>query len=145
MKLYQALLPLLFLTTSNTALSNTNELDSTVITSETAKTTQHEWGTLITYYNGETAGTKDAFSAVAIINPGMEIHPPHEHSEEEYLMILAGSGTWILHDKSFEAKTGDILFAKPWDNHGLKNTGKTPLKFVVFKWNNKLLAELKKH
>lgn len=117
-----------------------NDINDSAVVSQKQAITQHfDWGTLITYYQGETVITKDALAAIAIINPGMEIHPPHVHEEEEYLMILEGSGTWTLHEKDFSAKAGDMLFSKPGDLHGLKNTGTTPLKFVVFKWNSKLV------
>lgn len=141
MKYYKILLSIFLLAISSYVFSAISTLESAVITTKTAKTQHFEWGTLITYFVGETAGTKDVLSAVAIINPGMEIHPPHKHSEEEYLMVLEGTGTWTLHDKDLPAQAGDILFSKPWDLHGLKNTGTKPLKFVVFKWNNKFLAE----
>jgi len=79
-------------------------------------------------------------TGVAVIKPGMEIHPPHQHAEEEYLMVTEGQGTWHLNGKTFAAQKGDILYAAPWDVHGIKNTGTTPLTFVVWKWNNKGLA-----
>lgn len=30
-----------------------------------------------------------------------------------------------------------MLYAAPWDVHGITNTGTTPLTFVVWKWDNK--------
>lgn len=112
-------------------------IKTSVVSAKAAKTENFEWGQLITYYAGESWSTKDALTAVAIMNAGMEIHPPHIHSEEEYLMVIEGEGTWTVKDKDFKASAGDILYAAPWDLHGLKNTGKKPLKFVVFKWNPK--------
>ncbi|WP_337843390.1 cupin domain-containing protein [Rheinheimera sp.] len=90
-----------------------------------------------TYFAGETFGTVDALTGVAVIEPGQEIHPPHVHAEEEYLMVIEGSGVWSLHDKELPAKAGDILYAAPWDSHGIRNTGTVPLKFVVMKWQSK--------
>ncbi|MGH7455310.1 MAG: cupin domain-containing protein [bacterium] len=75
-----------------------------------------------------------------MIKPGQEIHPPHQHAEEEFLMIIEGQGTWHLNGKTFAAHKGDVLYAAPWDMHGIKNTGKTSLSFVVWKWNNKGVA-----
>lgn len=108
-----------------------------VVSQDNAKTENFDWGSLITYYAGETYSIKDSLTAVAIIKPGMEIHPPHTHAEEEYLMIIEGEGTWTIKDKDTKASAGDILYAAPWELHGLKNTGKTPMKFVVWKWNGK--------
>ncbi len=114
-----------------------NQLPSAVVTAQQAKTEHADWGSFSTYFQGETYGTREALTGVAVIKPGQEIHPPHQHAEEEYLMVIAGEGTWHLNGKNFAARQDDILYAAPWDLHGLKNTGKAPLKFVVWKWNNK--------
>ncbi|NUO78531.1 cupin domain-containing protein [candidate division KSB1 bacterium] len=114
-----------------------NLISSAVVTAQEAKTEEAEWGSFSTYYQGETYGTKDVLTGVAVLKPGQEIHPPHQHAEEEYLMILEGEGTWHLNGKTFAAQAGDILYATPWDMHGIKNTGQAALKFVVWKWHNK--------
>lgn len=126
------------------ALGKKNDNATAVVSEKSAHTESFKWGSLITYYSGETHGTKDALGATAIINPGMEIHPPHTHSEEEYLMVIEGSGTWTLGSKEFPAGVGDMLYAAPWDLHGIKNTGKTPMKFVVIKWNSKSVLPQKR-
>lgn len=117
---------------------------SAIVSQQQAKREDSAWGSLYTYYEGESYGTKDGLTAVAVIKPGQEIHPPHEHAEEEYLMVLEGSGTWHLNGKDSPARAGDIQYSAPWDVHGIKNTGSTPLKFVVWKWNSKGVAVPKK-
>lgn len=112
-------------------------ISSAVVSEEHAARDDFDWGTLYTYYEGETFGTTNALSAVAVINPGMEIHPPHRHTEEEILMVTEGEGTWHLNGETFPAAAGDILYAAPWDVHGVTNTGSEPLRFVVWKWDNK--------
>ena len=96
-----------------------------------------DWGTFYAYHAGETFGTVDGLAGVAVIDPGEEIHPPHEHAEEEYLMVLEGSGTWHLLGEEQPAEAGDLLYAAPWDVHGITNTGEVPLKFVVWKWTSR--------
>jgi len=113
---------------------------SSVMTQATAATEAFEWGTFYTYFTDETYGMKDLLSGIAVIKPGWEIHPPHQHAEEEFLMVTQGTGTWTVNGKSFEAKPGDLLYAYPWEWHGVKNTGEEPLTFVVFKWNNQGVA-----
>ena len=113
---------------------------SRVISQQEAGKETFDWGTFHTYHQGTSYGTKDVLTGVAVIKPGMEIHPPHVHAEEEYLMVLAGQGTWHLNGKTFSARKGDILYASPWDIHGIKNTGETALEFVVWKWNSKGVA-----
>ena len=108
-----------------------------VVDTGSARTESFDWGQLITYYAGDSYAATDSLTAVAIIKPGREIHPPHVHSEEEYLMVLEGEGTWSVQGREFPATAGDVLYAAPWDLHGISNTGTEALKFVVFKWNPK--------
>lgn len=115
-------------------------LESNIISQDEADRQEFEWGTLYTYYSGESYGTTDGLAATAIIKSGWQIHPPHEHPEEEFLMVLEGEGTWHLNGEESPAKAGDMQYAAPWDIHGIKNTGTTPLTFVVWKWNNKGVA-----
>lgn len=102
-----------------------------------AKRENFAWGSLYTYYEGESYATRDGLAAVAVIKPGMEIHPPHTHAEEEYLMVVEGSGTWHLNGRDTPARAGDMQYSAPWDIHGIRNTGRTPLRFVVWKFNGK--------
>lgn len=112
-------------------------LRSAIVPQGEAVRQDNEWGTLYTYYAGETFGTRDVLAAVAVIKPGWEIHPPHEHPEEEYVMVTQGTGVWHMNGKEIPARPGDMQYAAPWDVHGIRNTGSTPLTFVVWKWNNK--------
>jgi mannose-6-phosphate isomerase-like protein (cupin superfamily) len=110
---------------------------SSILSEQNAKRQDFEWGSLITYAEGETYGSKDGLAAVAIIKPGQEIHPPHKHAEEEYVIVTEGTGTWFMNGRESPAKAGDVQYAAPWDLHGLRNTGTTPLRFFVWKWNGK--------
>ena len=118
------------------SVSSSNQ-PSAIVPEGEAKRQDFEWGSLYTYYDRETYTTRDVLAAVAVIKPGWEIHPPHQHAEEEYLMVVEGSGTWHLNGRERPARTGDMQYAAPWDVHGIKNTGTTPLRFVVWKWNGK--------
>ncbi len=102
---------------------------------------EYDWGTFQKYYQqGETYGTKDVLVGVAVIKPGYETHPPHQHVEEEFLMVTEGQGTMHLNGQNVATQKGDLLYTSPWDIHGIKNTGTEPLTFVVFRWNNKGVA-----
>lgn len=107
-----------------------------VISEKDAIREDADWGVFRKYFEGSTVGTKNVLSGTAEIKPGMEIHPPHTHEEEEYLMIMEGEGSWTINGETFPAKAGDILYAKPWDSHGIENTGDTTLKFVFWKWTS---------
>ncbi|MEM5508950.1 cupin domain-containing protein [Pseudoalteromonas sp. AS71] len=112
-------------------------LTSAIVSQKDAHITHYEGGDFHTYFYGDTPLTKGAITGVAVIKPNNEIHPAHQHPDEEYLMILEGSGTWTLNGKSQPAFTGDILFAAPNDLHGIYNNGDVPLKFVVVRYQAK--------
>jgi len=116
------------------------DLETTVITKEGSIKLNEEWGDLFIYTDEATAstyGTKNTLTAIAEIKPGMEIHPPHQHTAEEFMYVVEGSGTWSLNGVESEAKPGDVMYAKPWDMHGITNSGDQTLKFFVMKWDNK--------
>ncbi len=116
------------------------EQPSAIRSQQEARREDADWGTLYTYFDAESHGTRDGLAAVAVIKPGREIHPPHRHAEEEYLMVVEGQGTWHLNGRDRPARAGDMQYAAPWDVHGIKNTGAAPLRFVVWKWNSKGVA-----
>lgn len=112
-------------------------LKSGIVSFVDAQAHQADWGEMRRYFTGETAGTKDVLTAVAIVKPGKAVHLAHRHGEEEYLILAEGSGTWSLDGKAFPAKRGDILYTESWVYHGLTNTSSEQLIFVVVRFNSK--------
>lgn len=110
------------------------------VASSEAAVTKADWGELRAYYEGESYGLRDVLTGTVTLKPGQEPHPPHQHAEEEFLYVSEGSGQWHLNGKDFAAAKGDTIYTAPWDIHGIKNTGTTPLTFVVVKWNTKGVA-----
>jgi mannose-6-phosphate isomerase-like protein (cupin superfamily) len=105
---------------------------------------QGKFGEFKTMLCGETRSVSDLLTGVARIEPGQQIHPPHRHVEEEFLLLAKGSGTWHLDGHDSPAREGDLLYVAPWVEHGLTNTSDQPLTFVVVKWNGKGVAKAEK-
>ena len=112
-------------------------LTSARVTWADAPAIRADWGELRAPFEGETYGLGYALAAVAVIKPGQQNHPPHQHADEEFLLVTEGSGRWHLDGKEFPAAKGDAIYAAPWVMHGITNTGDAPLTWVVFKWNGK--------
>jgi quercetin dioxygenase-like cupin family protein len=70
---------------------------------------------------------RDALAATAVLKLGQQTHPPHQHAEEEFLVVTEGSGEWHLAAKDFPAAKGDAIYAEPWVVHGIRDSGTTPL------------------
>lgn len=113
-----------------------NSVTSSSIVSESdAIQDKAEWGQFFTYHADGSHYLKPVLVGVAKIKAGQEIHPPHRHADEEYLMVTKGRGTWSLNGVESPAKEGDILFARAWDYHGIRADNDSPLEFVVFKYS----------
>ena len=91
---------------------------------EEATPLEFDWGTFYTYHgDAETYGTRGTLVAIADIKPGHETHPPHQHEEEEFMLVLRGEGTMYVGEEKIPTQKGDVLYTAPWDWHGIKNTG----------------------
>ncbi|WP_426357708.1 cupin domain-containing protein [Pseudocolwellia sp. HL-MZ19] len=112
-------------------------IQSGIVSFENTHKTPYEASVFHTYFYGETIGTKDTIVGLAVIEANNEIHPPHQHAEEEYLYIVEGSGEWTLNGVKTPAKKGDVLYVAPWDVHGIFNTGKVPMKFFITRASSK--------
>jgi mannose-6-phosphate isomerase-like protein (cupin superfamily) len=113
-------------------------LETAVWPLDKVESKKFEWGELrLCHMTAETYGTKDTLVGYVVLNPGKENHAPHQHAEEEFMEITEGEGTWHLNGQDLPAKKGDVVYAAPWDFHGLTNTGSKPLTFFVVKWGSK--------
>lgn len=99
-----------------------------------------DWGTFHAYFTDPTHVLKPVLVGVAKLKAGEQIHPPHRHADEEYLMVIEGRGTWSLNGETRPANKGDILFARAWDYHGITAASDSPLEFVVFKYSGREVA-----
>jgi len=99
--------------------------------------TKGDWGQMYRYFAGESFATRNALVAIAVVEPGKAVHRAHRHAQEEYLILLEGSGAWSLDGKETPARAGDVLYVTPWVYHGLTNTGTQPLKFAVVRYDGK--------
>lgn len=99
-----------------------------------------DWGTFLPYFTDDTHVLSPVLVGVAKIKAGDEVHPPHRHADEEYLMVTKGRGFWSLNGVESPATEGDILFARAWDYHGIRAADDSPLEFVVFKYSSRTMA-----
>ena len=65
--------------------------------------------------------------------PGTSIgNHTHSENEEEYYLILNGTGVMNQNDMSFVVRSGDLIRNPPGGTHSLKNTGTRNLQLFVF-------------
>ena len=99
-----------------------------------AQVTKEPFGDLRVYFDGSTDQLKAMTFGSLQLKPGATPHPPHEHPEEEIMVVTEGSGEISVEGKVTKVAAGSSMYCAAGKLHGIVNTGKTPLLFYYFKW-----------
>jgi uncharacterized cupin superfamily protein len=89
---------------------------------------------IFTHYNGPTDQLSGLCAGIAILDPGASPHPPHEHPEEEFMIVSAGTGEIVCGGQTTRVGPGAMMYCAGGTLHGITNTGSTPLTFYWSKW-----------
>jgi len=71
---------------------------------------------------------------VTTLNEGVPSHAPHEHDEEEIILLMKGNATMTVEGREYPIAPGDFVFAASHDFHGIRNTGKGQCEYFAFQW-----------
>ena len=71
---------------------------------------------------------------ITTVNPGEEPHPPHQHPEEELVLIKEGTLDIMQNGERKRVGPGSVVFNSSNELHGFKNVGDTPATYFVVKW-----------
>jgi len=83
----------------------------------------------------EATGTVGAcnFIDLAVVPPGASIgRHRHSDAEEEFYLVLDGTGTMWCNGEEFSVRSGDLIRNRPGGEHGLENTGDGDIRLFVF-------------
>jgi mannose-6-phosphate isomerase-like protein (cupin superfamily) len=111
-----------------------SKLPTTTIVAEKVKLTKEEFGDLRIYFEGATDQVKSMTAGSVLLKPGMSPHPPHQHPEEEFMVVTEGTGEISMDGKITKVGPGSMMYSAAQRLHGIVNTGKTPLLFYFYKW-----------
>lgn len=110
------------------------QLADGVVDSAHAQLQTGPFGELRIHFEGGTPQARRATAGSARLKPGMAPHPPHQHPEDEFLIVAEGTGEISIEDKVTKVGPGDIAFCRGNKMHGIRNTGGEPMVFYFFKW-----------
>lgn len=82
---------------------------------------------------GEATGANQLRLHVSVINPGEAAHPPHQHAGEEIIFLLEGEGEATIGEEKHPMRAMSALFCPEHVMHGLRNSGRTPIKYAVIR------------
>ena len=86
------------------------------------------------YFDGPTGQLKSMTAGSLRLKPGMSPHPPHQHPEEEFIVVTEGTGEISVEGKAAKVAPGSMMYCAGGRLHGIVNNGKTPLLFYFYKW-----------
>jgi mannose-6-phosphate isomerase-like protein (cupin superfamily) len=89
---------------------------------------------VFTHFNGPTDQLRGMVAGMCVLDPGSSPHPPHQHPEEEFLIIAAGTGEIVCGADTTPVGPGAMMYCAGDTIHGITNTGKVPLTFYWSKW-----------
>jgi quercetin dioxygenase-like cupin family protein len=110
------------------------KLPDGVVEARNAKLTNEAFGELRVFFDGPTDQLKSMTAGSVRLKPGMEPHPPHQHPEEEFMVVTEGAGVILVSGKNTKVGPGSIMYCAGNKLHGIKNTGSAPLLFYYYKW-----------
>ena len=71
---------------------------------------------------------------ITTLNPGQVSHPPHQHPEEEFMLVTEGAGEIMCDGKISQVRPGSMMYCAGGKYHAIENTGDTPMLFYYYKW-----------
>ena len=116
------------------AAAGSNKIPNITLPETQAKLTKEPFGDLRIYFEGATDQIRSMTAGSLRLKAGMSPHPPHQHPEEEFMVITEGTGELLVDGKTTKVGPGSMMYCAANKSHGITNTGKTPLLFYFYKW-----------
>ena len=86
------------------------------------------------HFNGPTKQLEALSSGLVTLEPGAQPHPPHQHPEEEFMLVTEGTGEIECDGVTTKVGPGSMMYCAGGKYHAIVNTGTTPMLFYYYKW-----------
>jgi quercetin dioxygenase-like cupin family protein len=94
-------------------------------------------------FDASTPALADLECHITTLNPGESPHPPHQHPQEELMIVKEGTLEAMQNGHPNIVTAGGIIFEASNELHGLRNIGTNPATYFVFKISPHDLATTK--
>ncbi len=88
----------------------------------------------------QSTGTGSVSMGVVTLQPGTELKP-HHHLVEDAMIVISGSGTFVVDGIETPMTAGDGALAPANTTHFIRNNGTEPL-VIVYTWPSVQVARL---
>ena len=86
-------------------------------------------------FDGPTITLNNLEGHISVLNPGQNSHTPHQHVNEEMVIVMEGALDVYINGVVTRAEKGAIMFFSSNDWHGVSNPGTVPAMYYVLNWN----------
>jgi XRE family transcriptional regulator, regulator of sulfur utilization len=93
-------------------------------------------GAVRQFFRSPTATLDELECHVTTLNPGEVPHPPHQHPDEELIIVKEGTIRAFVSGQTKTVGPGSIVFQASNQLHGLKNEGTVPATYYVIRWTS---------
>jgi quercetin dioxygenase-like cupin family protein len=118
-------------TSARTAVLSSQVFDWKDMTAKPNKT-----GEVRTVVQAPTATLDELEIHITTLKAGETPHPPHQHPDEELLIIKEGTVESLVNGELKRVGPGSIIFQAANQLHSIRNVGDVPATYHVIKWNS---------
>jgi quercetin dioxygenase-like cupin family protein len=93
-----------------------------------------EVGSVRQFFRAPTVTLDELECHVTTLNPGQTSHPPHQHPNEELIIIREGTVETLSNGQWKKLGAGSVIFNASNQLHGLRNVGSGPATYHVINW-----------
>lgn len=97
---------------------------------------QTKTGSSRQFFRAPTATLDELECHVTTLNPGESPHPPHQHPDEEVMIVKEGTVESLVNGELKRVGPGSVIFQAANQLHGIRNVGTVPATYHVIKWNS---------
>ena len=95
------------------------------------------YGSTRAFFRAPTVTLAELEMHVTTLNPGQTSHAPHQHVNEELIIIKEGTIETLSLGVWKKVGPGSVIFNASNDLHGVKNIGTVPATYHVVNWKQK--------
>lgn len=111
-------------------------MGSTIFDWNSLKATPNKTGAVRKVVQQPTATLDELEIHITTLNPGETPHAPHQHPDEELLVVKEGTVESLNNGELKRVGPGSIIFQAANQLHSIRNVGTVPATYTVIKWNS---------
>lgn len=109
-------------------------MDSTIFDWNSSKAQPTKTGSRRQFFQAPTSTLDELECHVTTLNKGEAAHAPHQHPEEEIVIVKEGTLEILIGEKWKRCGAGSVIFHASNVLHGMRNVGDGQASYHVFKW-----------